>query len=288
MADVRATLSPPARWLDSLGRAFLRSHVGQLALLFLRSLLVLVLDRRRWRVDLRQIIGQTYFTGIESLPLVFLVGTVFGVVVIVEALTVVPKVGFGNFFGSLMVIVVIRELGPILTAFLLAGRSGSALATYIGSMKVESEVDALETMGIDPVRYLVMPALVGGMLASFLANALFSISAIGAGFLVAKALVAVADSFFSVQLDWAVFSQSILDALRPMDFVMAVVKPLVFAAIITTNACLHASNVQNDVREVPKATSRSVVHSFMLIIVFDLLLSLAYIMEYLRQVNSVI
>jgi len=288
MSDVRPYLSPPARVLEFLGRHFMQSHVGKLTSLFVRAMFSLLVDRRRWKVDARQIISQTYFTGIESLPLVFMVATLFGVVVIVEALTVVPKVGFGNFFGNLMVIVIIRELGPILTAFLIAGRSGSGLATYIGSMKVESEVDALETMGVDPVRYLVMPALVGGMIATFLANMVFSVSAIGAGFLVAKGLVNVASGFFSVQLDWEIFTQSILQALRPMDFVMAVVKPLVFAAIITTNACYHATTVQNDVREVPKATSRSVVHSFMLIVLSDLVLSLAYILEYLRQVNTVI
>lgn len=288
MLHARPYLSPPARVLDYLGQALLNSHVGQLTTLFLRALWSLASGHGRWRVDARQIIMQAFFTGIEALPSVFLVATLFGVVVIVEALTVVPKVGFGNFFGNLMVIVIIRELGPILTAFLIAGRSGSALATYIGSMQVESEVDALETMGIDPVRYLAMPALVGGMIASFLANGVFAVSAVGAGFLVAKGLVNVAGSFFQVQLDWNVFSQSILEALRPMDFVMAVVKPLVFAAIITTNAYYHAAQVQNDVREVPKATSRSVVHSFMLIVVSDLILSLAYILEYLRQVNSVI
>jgi len=288
MSEIRPFLSPPARVLETIGRYFMGTHLGKLAALFFKSLWFLISDRRRWKLDLRQIIGQTYFTGVESLWLVMVVATLFGVVVIVEALTVVPKVGFGNFFGNLMVIVVIRELGPILTAFLIAGRSGSALATYIGSMQVESEVDALETMGIDPVRYLVMPALLGGMLAMFIANGVFSVSAIGAGFLVAKALVGVAGDFFALQLDWTVFSSSILQALRPMDFVMAVIKPLVFAAIITTNACYHARTVQNDVREVPKATSRSVVHSFVLIVLSDLLLSLAYILEYLRQVNSVI
>lgn len=278
----------PARLLDWMGRRFLRSHVGKLTSLFVRAWWSLLSDRKRWQVDARQIITQTYFTGIEALPLILLVSTLFGVVVIVEALTVVPKVGFGNFFGNLMVIVIIRELGPILTAFLIAGRSGSALATYIGSMKVESEVDALETMGIDPVRYLAMPALVGGMVATFLANAIFSISAIVAGFLGAKLLVAMASGLIQVQLDWGIFTYSIIEALRPMDFLMLIIKPMMFAAIITTNACYHATNVKNDVREVPKATSRSVVHSFMLIVLSDLLLSLAYIAEYLRQMNSVI
>ena len=281
-------LSLPGRFLDWLGNAFLNSHLGKLTSLFFKALAGLFLDPRRWRINAKQIIGQAYFTGVESLPVVFAVGTLLGVVVIVEALTVVPKVGFGNFFGNLMVIVIIRELGPILTAFLIAGRSGSALATFIGSMKVESEVDALETMGIDPVRYLVMPALIGGMIALFIANCVFSVSAIGAGFLVAKGLVTLAEGIIQIQLDWEVFRMSILQAMQPMDFIMAGVKPLIFAAIITTNACYHAMTVQNDVREVPKVTSRSVVHSFMLIVLSDLVLSLAYILEYLRHVNSII
>jgi phospholipid/cholesterol/gamma-HCH transport system permease protein len=200
----------------------------------------------------------------------------------------VPKVGFGNFFGNLMIIAIVRELGPILTGFLIAGRSGSSLTTRIASMKVNSEVDALETLGISHIRFLVMPALIGGIIAMLIANCFFCLSAIGTGFLISKIATIVLEGFFKVQLDWSSYSLSILAALKPVDFIMGFLKPCIFASIIVTNACYYGTRIQNDPRAVPIATSQSVVSSFFLIVASDLPLSFAYILEYINSVSSVI
>jgi phospholipid/cholesterol/gamma-HCH transport system permease protein len=239
-------------------------------------------------IDIRQIIAQIYYIGIRSLPLVLIVGTILGTVLIVNTAGLVPKVGFGNFFGNLMVIAIVRELGPVLTGFLIAGRCGSSLTTRIASMKVNTEIDALETLGINPIRFLIMPALIGGIIAVFIANFFFCLSAIGTGFLVTKAAAFLLEGYFRVQLEWSSYSLSILAALKPVDFAMTVIKPFIFASIIVTNACYFGTRINNDQRAVPNATSRSVVSSFIFIVASDLLLSFAYILDYINSVSSVI
>jgi len=281
-------LSLPGRVLSKFGHLFLKSHFGQLLLLFLLAFHSFFYGKGNRKIDAEQIILQTYHIGIRSLPLILIVGTILGTVLIVNTAGLVPKVGFGNFFGNLMVIAIVRELGPILTGFLIAGRSGSSLTTRIASMKVNSEIDALETLGINPLRFLVLPALVGGIVAMLIANCFFCLSAIGTGFLIVKVATIFLDEFFTTQLEWSYYSISILSALKPVDFIMSVIKPCIFASIITTNACYYGTRIPNDQRAVPLATSHSVVSSFIFIVASDLLLSFAYILDYINSVSSVI
>ena len=149
----------------SLGLFLLRRPMGQLCALFFKAVASLFSRSRNFKTDSRNIIMQTFFTGVEIFPILFVVATLFGTIVIIEVISMMGKMGFSDVVGSLIVVVIIRELGPILTAFLIAGRSGSSLTTYIGSMVINSEVDALATMGVDPIRFLVMPGLIGGCIA---------------------------------------------------------------------------------------------------------------------------
>jgi phospholipid/cholesterol/gamma-HCH transport system permease protein len=231
---------------------------------------------------------QTFFTGVEIFPVLFVVATLFGTIVIVEIMTMMGKMGFSDVVGNLMVVVIIRELGPILTAFLIAGRSGSSLTTYVGSMVIDSEVDALATMGVDPIRYLVMPGLIGGTIATFIMTIIFSGSAIGAGYLVIKGLTAITGNALNLQLTWDYLSTEILKALSMTDFIFIVIKPIVFGCIITTNACYQAMNIPRDIRQVPKATGKSVIKSFFYIVCADVILSLFYFLDYFNEISKII
>jgi phospholipid/cholesterol/gamma-HCH transport system permease protein len=231
---------------------------------------------------------QTFFTGIEIFPPLFTVATLFGTVTIIEVISLTGKMGMSDFVGNLMVVALIRELGPILTAFLIAGRTGSSLTTYIGGMVINSEVDALATMGINPIRYLVMPSVIGGTIATIIMNIIFSSSAIGAGFLVTKGIIFITGNAPNVQITWSYLSAEILKALTLPDFVFAIVKPLVFGIIITTNACYQALNIQRDIRQVPKATSRSVITSFLYVVLADVVLSAFYLISYMQNLSMMI
>ena len=148
-----------------LGLFLLCRPFGQQIALFCRAVASIFSKNRSLKTDSRNIIMQTFFTAVEIFPILFIVATLFGTIVIIEVISMMSKMGFADFVGSMIVVVIIRELGPILTAFLIAGRSGSSLTTYIGSMVINSEVDALATMGVNPIRFLVMPSLVGGCIA---------------------------------------------------------------------------------------------------------------------------
>ena len=231
---------------------------------------------------------QTYFTAVEIFPILFVVATLFGTITIIEVISMMGKMGFADFVGNMIVVVVIRELGPILTAFLIAGRSGSSLTTYMGSMVINYEVDALATMGVNPIRFLVMPSLIGGCIAMLIMNIFFSASAIVVGYFVTKGAILLSGNALNIQLTWTYLSTEILNAISLSDFVFVILKPLVFGAIITTNACYQALNIQRDVRQVPKATSRSVVKSFLYVVIADVFLSVYYFVEYMNNLSTLI
>lgn len=277
-----------------LGLFLLRRTFGQQIALFCRAIASIFSRNRSLKTDSRNIIMQTFFTGVEVFPVLFVVATLFGAITIIEAMSMMGRMGFSDFVGSMIVIVTIRDLGPILTAFLIAGRSGSSLTTYIGSMVINYEVDALATMGVNPIRFLVMPSLIGGCIAMLIMNIFFSASAICAGFLVTKSAIylagitGVSADMTNIQLTWSYLSTEILNAIDLSDFIFIIVKPLVFGAIITTNACYQALNIQRDVRQVPKAVSRSVIKSFLYVVIADMVISTFYFVDYIKNLKQLI
>lgn len=261
---------------------------GQQIALFCRAVASIFSKNRSLKTDSRNIILQTFFTAVEIFPILFVVATLFGTITIVEVISMMGKMGFADFVGGVIVAALIRDLGPVLTAFLIAGRSGSSLTTYIGSMVINSEVDALATMGVSPIRFLVMPSLVGGCIAMLIMNIFFSTSSICAGYLLTKGAIMISGNAMNIQLTWDYLSTEILNAIQFFDFVFIILKPIVFGAIITTNACYQALNIPRDVRQVPKAVSRSVIKSFLYVVVADGILSLYYFVDYIQNLNQLI
>ena len=281
-------MTPIGRAFHSIGIFILKRRIGQLIALFLRSIASIFASNHNFKTDSRNVMLQTFFTGIEIFPPLFMVAILFGTVTIIEVISLMGKMGMSDFVGNLMVVVIIRELGPIITAFLIAGRTGSSLTTYIGGMVINSEVDALATMGINPIRYLVMPSVIGGSIATVIMYIIFSSSAIGFGFLVTKGIIFITGNAPNVQITWHYLSTEILKALTVPDFIFAIVKPLIFGIIITTNACYQALNIQRDIRQVPKATSRSVITSFLYVVLADVALSAFYFIGYMQNLSTMI
>lgn len=227
--------------------------------------------------SLDQLITQIYFTGVEAIPLVAFLALVIGSATILQASTVMPKIGAGDYFGNVMVLVVVREVGPLFTAFLVAGRTGSALSTYLGNMKVQQEIDALKTMGVDPVRYLVYPVFAATMISMFCLTVIFNLVAIFGGYLVVKLLSLMVSDFSDVHLSLSLFMERILASMGIIDGVLGIVKPVFFGMLVSIIACYHGINVSNDIREVPKATTKGVVNSFVCITLFDTLFALPFL-----------
>ena len=147
----------------------------------------LISPARRGRHEaLRGIARQILFTGVDALPVVSAIALMLGLIVIIQAGIALPQVGAGAFLANIVVVALVRELGPLLTAFIVVGRSGTAMCTELGNMRVGQEIDGLEAMGISVVRFLVMPRMVGAIVAIICLAVYFDLVAVIGGFLVAK------------------------------------------------------------------------------------------------------
>jgi phospholipid/cholesterol/gamma-HCH transport system permease protein len=282
----RENYSGATRILSRLGGVFSNSYFGKLLTLFSQSIWVFLSPSGRQVLSKKQILWQIFFTGFEAIPLVFLVAMLFGTVIVQLVLNVMPAVGFGDLFGEVMVIVIVREFGPLLTAFLVAGRTGAGLATYIGNMTVYSEVDALRSLGIDPIRFLTMPAIIGGTISVLILSLFFNAIAIGAGFIFTQ----IAIHFFSlnVEIGWTIFRENIFNAMTVNDLIMMVIKPLAFGMIISTISCYQGLRLGNDVREVPQAASSTIVQSYVLIVITNVIISALFISQYLKTLPGLL
>jgi len=211
----------------------------------------------------RQIVGQILFTGVEAFWLIGAIALLFGLTIVIQGTTRMPELGVGDYFGELLVLLVVKELGPFFTSIVVIGRSGSALATYIASMKVNREIAALEVMGIEPVRFVVMPAFIGMVFSMVGLSIYFAIIAIVGGLLVATATVGI---------PFDIFAEKFMDALGFWDVVISLVKNIGFGLIIATLSCYHGLQVAT-IREIPRAARKSVVWSMVTAMLLNVLLS---------------
>jgi phospholipid/cholesterol/gamma-HCH transport system permease protein len=214
--------------------------------------------------SLKQITNQILFTGVEAFWLVGIIGLLCGITIIIQAMTNMPKFGVGEYFGNILILVVIRELGPFFTSLVVVGRSGSALATYIGNMRVSKELSALEVMGIDPVRFIVMPAFVGMLISMVCLSVYFDVIAIIGGYFIAQV---------KVNIPFGFFMSTVLDALRPQDIIISMTKNVLFGAIIALMSCYYGLAVRN-MREVPQAALKSVVSCMITTLLINILVTM--------------
>jgi phospholipid/cholesterol/gamma-HCH transport system permease protein len=211
----------------------------------------------------KQIISQVLFTGVEAFGLVGIIGLLCGMTIIIQAMTNMPKFGVGEYFGKILVIVVIRELGPFFTSIVVVGRSGSALATYIGNMRVSKELAAIEVMGIDPIHFIVMPAFVAMVVSMVCLSVYFDIIAIIGGYFIAQ---------MKVSIPFGIFMSTVLDAMRPMDLIISMLKNVAFGCIIALMSCYYGLGVAN-IRQVPQAATKSVVSCMITTLMINILIT---------------
>ncbi|MDD5672833.1 MAG: ABC transporter permease [Chitinivibrionales bacterium] len=246
--------------------ARIRQWHGIGALLYDTIVSIIATDRKSHQASWRQIVFQILFTGVEAMGLVSIIGLFCGVTIVIQAMTTMPKFGASEYFGNLMVIIVVRELGPFFTALVVLGRSGSGLAAYIGTMRVNKEIAALEVMGIDPVHFVVMPAFTAMVAAIICLSVYFDLIAIIGGLFVAAVVVHVPAGIFLTK---------VIDALTVTDILMSFVKNTLFGSLIAAIACFHGLAVNNN-RQVPQATIRAVVGSMIAIIVVNVIVTVGF------------
>lgn len=256
--------------LRAVGEAWNGRFVGRVIGLLWQVSTCLFRGRRATLRSLRDIfVQQLYFTGVEAVPIVLGLAVLLGGVTIVQAATVLPRIGTSDFLGDVMVLVILRELAPLFTAFLVAGRTGSALATYLGTMKVNYEVDALESMGIDPVRFLVLPAVLGCIAAMVCLSLLFTAVAILGGYAAALGLASLFPAVLGLDMPFGVFLSRTVRALAYLDLFVLLLKPMVFGLAIAILSCHNGLSLGISLHEVPQGTRRAVVQAFVAVVLID-------------------
>jgi phospholipid/cholesterol/gamma-HCH transport system permease protein len=248
-------------WEIGLGAFGLLSFLGEAAVAFTRS--VAEPRRIRWRPLLYNL--QT--AGFEALPITGLLTFLLGIVIAYQGAEQLERVGANIYIVDLVGLAMVRELSPLITAIIVAGRSGSAYTAQIGTMKVTEEIDALRTIGIAPMDLLVLPKAFALVVALPLLTVYTDVMGILGGMVMARAQLDVSFTTFIDRLDEAVSLTS---------FLIGVGKTPVFAAIIALVGCYQGFRVSGSAESVGQRTTVSVVQSIFLVILADALFSIAF------------
>jgi phospholipid/cholesterol/gamma-HCH transport system permease protein len=250
-------------WVAEVGAATGRSvaYVGGLAEIFGKSLQLLFLSPLKRTRMLQRAIHEAMAAGVGAVPIASLVSFFVGVIIALQGAYELQRLGAMQLVPPLVAIAVTRELGPLITAIVVIGRSGSAFAAEIGTMRVTEELDALETMALNPIAFLVVP--------KFLAMALM----LPCLAIWADLMGIVGGSVFGLVGGGYTFTGYMLatrDALLLRDITSGVIKSLVFGLVITAVGCHEGFSTGTGAEEVGRSTTSAVVISILLVILIDL------------------
>ncbi len=221
----------------------------------------------------RDTIVQLDSIGVGSLGIVFLTGLFTGMVLALQSAVEMERFGATIYIGRLVGASAVRELGPVLTALMVSGRAGSGIAAELGAMRVTEQIDALQTMGVDPVRKLVVPRFVACLIALPLLTIVTDIIAILGGLLISVVKLGLTPELYMRSVYESLAHNGFLLTVIPVDIVMGLVKPLFFGAIIALTACYYGMRTEGGTEGVGRAATGSVVASSILILATDYFLT---------------
>jgi phospholipid/cholesterol/gamma-HCH transport system permease protein len=215
----------------------------------------------------QRFLDQAKKTGVESLPIVTLVALFIGIILALQTAYQLQRLGSEMYIANIVALSLVRELGPVITALVVAGRVGAAIAAEIGSMQVTEQIDALETLATNPIKYLVVPRFLALSLMLPLLTLYADIIGIVGGYLICVMKLGISASMY--------FNLT-FSALLYKDLFTGLFKTLVFGMIIAFVCCFEGFNVEGGAEGVGKATTHAVVASFILIIMADCLITAVF------------
>ncbi len=215
----------------------------------------------------RATVRQMVVVGIDAIPIVAVISFFIGLIIALQGAYSLRKFGALSFVVDMVAVTITRELGPLMTAILVIGRSGSAFAAEIGTMKVGEEVDALETMGLNPIKFLVVPKYLSMLVMMPCLTTVADLSGVLGGAL-----------FAMTNIGWSLsnYLMRTIQALVVRDIVTGLIKSLVFAVIITKIGCFEGFHVQGGAEGVGRATTSSVVKSIFAVIAADMIFTAVF------------
>ena len=209
-------------------------------------------------------------SGLRLLPMILYLSFALGLVVIGQTVSLLSRVGANAFLGTIMVTVVVRELGPLITALIVLSRTGTAYVVELGTARATGEVEALEGMGIDPVHYLVVPRVIGMALSVFALTLYFIISALASGYLWAF--------LQDVPLQPDDYFRQLAAALTDLDFVLLALKSILFGMTLALVTCYHGLARPLRLQRISRATVSAVAQSVIICVLLDALFLFLYLL----------
>ena len=208
-------------------------------------------------------------SGLRLLPMFLFVAAALGLVVIGQAVSWLTRVNAPSLLGTIMTVVVVRELGPLFTAFLVLSRAGTANVIELGTARALGEVESLESMGIDPIHYLVMPRVIGMALGVFSLTVFFILGALVSGYVWAF--------LQNVPLRPGDYFEQLARSLSGLDFAVLAVKSVIFGGVIAVITCYHGLAQPLRLGEVPAATIRAVGQAIIACVLVDAIFIFTYL-----------
>lgn len=221
----------------------------------------------------RDVVQQMETIGVESVGIVLLTGIFTGMVLALQSAVEMKQFGATIYIGRLVGASTIRELGPVLTALMVTGRAGSGMAAELGAMEVTEQIDALNTIGVDPVRKLVVPRFLAALLVIPLLTLVADVTAVAGGLLIA---------LVKLDLSFELYMQSVYQTLAetgfifryvPIDLFNGMVKPIFFGGIMALTSCYFGLRARGGTEGVGRAATAAVVTSSVLVLAADYFLT---------------
>jgi phospholipid/cholesterol/gamma-HCH transport system permease protein len=266
---------------DAIGHRISKTlfYIWELFCLFYLSLRSGMVNRvQSFRTIASVICSQIYFTGFQALPLISVLATAAGALVVLQSTSQFSLMGGGSGIGQLMVVIVVRELAPLMTALIVIARSGTAVASEIGTMRVNREIQALESMGINPQSFIIFPRVVGGVVSVICLSIYFLFGSILGGLVIAKVLQGLPVGFYF---------DSITQAFTHADVWLFILKNLFSGVIIFTVASYQGLRVKAGPHEVPQVTTKAVMDSIVAVIMFNMSVTALYYLSHLKNLGVI-
>lgn len=251
-----------------------------------RVLMMVYLSVRAAFVDqaqgLRTIFGvvsaQIYFTGWQAVPLISVIALASGAIVILQSSSNLSLLGGEQMLGNLLVVLIVRELGPFMTALVVIARSGTAVASEVGNMRANREIEALESMGINPLSFIVFPRILGGVISVVCLAFYFNVSALLGGFLLTR---------FLQDMPFSFYFDSLTNAIAFEDVWIFVLKNTFSGIIIFVVCCYQGLSVKRSPTEVPVVTTQAVMNSIIYVTVFNLVVTALFYLNQLMRLGVI-
>ncbi len=250
--------SPLANLMTSIGKKVLQVlyFMGGLGTLIGQTLKVTF--RRPLKTE--RILEQAKKAGVESVPIVSLISFFIGVILALQTAYLMQRLGSEMYIASIVALSLVRELGPVITSLIVAGRVGAAITAEIGSMQVTEQVDALQTFGSNPIKYLVVPRFLALSITLPILTLFADIIGIMGGWLLCV---------YKLRISSQMYLNITFDSLLLKDLLTGLGKTVIFGMIIAFVGCYEGFNVEGGAEGVGSSTMRAVVTTFILIIAAD-------------------